>query len=150
MKDCDFYIFTASLSAFDEQLFEDNTTSRLEDSIDLFETVVNSKDLENKECYLIFTKKDLFEKKIKKIEMKSKFPEYTGGKDSKLAFQFIENKFMENVKGDPSLVKILTLDCLDYKTNETILTQILVEKTNWTPPIKDKLDTSEKKFFWQK
>jgi len=61
----DAVVFVAALSEFDQMLFEDETQNRLDEALDLFAQIVNSKWFKETSMILFLNKKDLFEKKLK-------------------------------------------------------------------------------------
>eukprot|EP00475_Leptophrys_vorax_P014248 TRINITY_DN2064_c1_g1_i1.p1 TRINITY_DN2064_c1_g1~~TRINITY_DN2064_c1_g1_i1.p1 ORF type:complete len:366 (-),score=105.24 TRINITY_DN2064_c1_g1_i1:208-1305(-) len=93
-------IFVASLSEYDQTLFEDNSVSRITESLNLFEEVLNMKWFLNHPVLLFLNKRDLFEEKIKKVPLNNVFPEFTGGADYALAAEFMERKFLERGTAD--------------------------------------------------
>ena len=56
-------IFVMSLSEYDQNLYEDNTKNRLEEALELFEEIANSKWFVNTSLLMFMNKRDLFEKK---------------------------------------------------------------------------------------
>jgi len=56
-------LFVMSLSEYDQNLYEDNTKNRLEEAIELFDEIANSKWFINTPILLFLNKRDLFEKK---------------------------------------------------------------------------------------
>jgi len=88
-------IFVASLSEYDQTLFEDNSVSRITESLNLFEGVLNMKWFLNHPVLLFLNKRDLFLEKIKKVALSDVFPEFSGGDDYALAAEFMERKFLE-------------------------------------------------------
>lgn len=71
-------IFISSLSSYNEMMIEDKSTNKLMDSLVVFESLVNNPLFQNTRIILFLNKRDLFEKKIKKISIKDHFPEYDG------------------------------------------------------------------------
>ena len=59
----DCVVFVASLSEFDQHLYEDETKNRLEEALELFAQISNSKWFASTALILFLNKKDLFEKK---------------------------------------------------------------------------------------
>ena len=57
-------VFVASLSEFDQNLFEDETKNRLDEALELFQQISNSKWFQQTSLILFLNKKDLFEKKV--------------------------------------------------------------------------------------
>merc|ERR1712099_180531 len=62
-------IFVASLSCYDEVMFEDDTTNAMLDSVDLFEEICNLRWFINTAMILFLNKKDLFAAKIQKVPL---------------------------------------------------------------------------------
>ena len=58
-------VFVASLSEFDQNLFEDETKNRLDEALELFQQISNSKWFQDTSLILFLNKKDLFEKKVR-------------------------------------------------------------------------------------
>lgn len=79
-KQADFLIFVVSLSDFDQLMFEDDSLKRSEDSINLFQNMVNSPTFSQKPIFLVLNKIDIFEKKLKEFpgEFKKAYPDYEG------------------------------------------------------------------------
>lgn len=74
-------IFVAALSEYDQSLYEDANTNRMTEAIDLFDEICNNRFFENSSMILFLNKKDLFEKKIKKVQINSvkDFADYPHG-----------------------------------------------------------------------
>jgi len=86
-------IFVAAISEYDQLLFEDDSTNRLIESLNLFEEVCNSRWFKNSSIILFLNKSDLFLEKLPKSPLSAIFPEYEGGADFEKAWQFISEKF---------------------------------------------------------
>ncbi|KAJ3438515.1 guanine nucleotide-binding protein g(o) subunit alpha [Anaeramoeba flamelloides] len=87
-------IFCASLSEYDQSLFEDESENRMRESLLLFDEVCNSRWFTDTSIILFLNKTDLFRKKIKTTDPKVCFPEYIGGCDFDTASEFIKDKFI--------------------------------------------------------
>mmetsp|Transcript_13186 Transcript_13186/g.17183 ORF Transcript_13186/g.17183 Transcript_13186/m.17183 type:complete len:376 (+) Transcript_13186:363-1490(+) len=57
-------IFVAAINEYNQVLYEDNTTSRMEEAINLFDEICNSKWFKNTAMILFLNKKDLFREKL--------------------------------------------------------------------------------------
>lgn len=90
-------IFVASLSEYDQLLFEDNSTNRVHESLNLFDEICTSKWFVNSPIILFLNKRDLFQEKITKVPMSNFFPEFTGGADYEKGIEFISSKFLGRV-----------------------------------------------------
>jgi len=88
-------IFCVALSEYDLKLYEDDETNRMHESIKLFKEIANSRWFSEKSMILFLNKKDLFEEKIKRVDLSVTFEDYTGGCDFNNAIQFIKEKFMQ-------------------------------------------------------
>lgn len=81
-------IFVAAINEYDQVLYEDNTQNRLIEALTLFKEISNSPYFSNTSMILFLNKRDLFEKKIKKADIRQfgdseEFPglflDYEGG-----------------------------------------------------------------------
>ncbi|KAG2460775.1 GNA13 protein, partial [Polypterus senegalus] len=75
-------LFLVSSSEFDQVLMEDRQTNRLTESLNIFETIVNNRVFSNVSIILFLNKTDLLEEKVKIVDIKDYFPEYTGDSHS--------------------------------------------------------------------
>eukprot|EP01102_Stenamoeba_stenopodia_P013014 TRINITY_DN415_c0_g6_i1.p1 TRINITY_DN415_c0_g6~~TRINITY_DN415_c0_g6_i1.p1 ORF type:complete len:351 (+),score=84.43 TRINITY_DN415_c0_g6_i1:293-1345(+) len=87
-------IFCVALSEYDLKLYEDDTTNRMHESVKLFREICNNKWFVDTAMILFLNKKDIFEEKIKKVDLKVCFPEYTGGCNFENATTYIRNQFV--------------------------------------------------------
>ncbi|KAJ3256083.1 hypothetical protein HK103_005766 [Boothiomyces macroporosus] len=71
-------LYIVSLSSYDQTMVEDPTVNRMVDALVLFDQIVNNPALSKPDIILFFNKKDLYEKKVKKIPINEFFPEYQG------------------------------------------------------------------------
>ena len=75
----DCVVFVASLSEFDQMLYEDETKNRMDEALELFAQISNSKWFQNTSLILFLNKKDLFEKKLAEGKVFGNFvKDYTG------------------------------------------------------------------------
>lgn len=70
-------LFLASLSAYDQSLYEDDSTNRMEEALELFGQICNSRWFKDTAMILFLNKNDLFEQKIGKTPITVCFPEFT-------------------------------------------------------------------------
>ena len=71
-------LFLASSSEFDQVLLEDRKTNRLQESCDIFETIINNKTFCSVSIILFLNKFDLLKEKIKHVSVKDYFPDFPG------------------------------------------------------------------------
>jgi len=88
-------IFCVALSEYDLKLYEDDQTNRMHESLKLFKEICNSRWFIDTSMILFLNKRDLFEEKIKKVDLKVAFPEYSGGCNYDNAVAFIKDKFFQ-------------------------------------------------------
>ncbi|KAH3902487.1 guanine nucleotide-binding protein subunit alpha SCDLUD_000064 [Saccharomycodes ludwigii] len=88
-------LFCVSLSEYDQTLAEDSSTNRLEESLVLFDSLVNSRWFTNCSVILFLNKIDLFADKITKVPLSNYFPDYTGGPDINKAAKYILWRFLQ-------------------------------------------------------
>jgi guanine nucleotide-binding protein G(i) subunit alpha len=93
-------IFVASLSEYDQTLFEDNSVSRIVESLNLFDEVLKMKWFLNHPVLLFLNKRDLFEEKLKSVPLSKMFPDFAGGADYQQAAQYMERKFLERASDE--------------------------------------------------
>eukprot|EP01098_Paradermamoeba_levis_P003533 TRINITY_DN1592_c0_g2_i3.p1 TRINITY_DN1592_c0_g2~~TRINITY_DN1592_c0_g2_i3.p1 ORF type:complete len:344 (-),score=117.73 TRINITY_DN1592_c0_g2_i3:674-1705(-) len=89
-------IFFSSLSDYDQKLREDENVNRMNESITLFSGVCNISHFDNLPFVLFLNKLDLFNEKIKKVDLRVCFDDYTGGCNPEPAKVFIQEKFLAN------------------------------------------------------
>ena len=91
-------IFCVGISEYDQVIREDGKTNRLHESLELFENICRNEWLHRKPIILFLNKKDLFEEKIRRVNLQVCFPEYKGANDFKQASAYIEKKFIDAAK----------------------------------------------------
>jgi len=87
-------IYCVALNEYDMKLFEDEKVNRMEESLELFEEICNSKWFTKTAMILFLNKIDLFKEKITKVSLKVLFEDYEGNTDFEAASQFIQHKFV--------------------------------------------------------
>ena len=91
-------LFVASLSGYNMTLIEDDTTNRMEESLNLFQAICYNKFFDTASMILFLNKVDLFTEKINNTtqHLCLFFPKYTGpDHDVPAAQQFILDKFLD-------------------------------------------------------
>eukprot|EP01083_Nonionella_stella_P038369 104411_1 len=100
--DANAVIYVVGVSDYDLTLFEDNTTNRLTESIDMFRDVMlNHKLYVGRTVLLFFNKYDLFKEKIKKVPITvavDDFPEELDPNDAEDVIRFVADKFLNVFK----------------------------------------------------
>ncbi|KAM0746958.1 guanine nucleotide binding protein, alpha subunit, partial [Meredithblackwellia eburnea MCA 4105] len=86
-------LFVAAISEIGQQLWEDETISRLDEATMLFESISSSRWFEKSAFVLFLNKVDLFREKLQHVSLASYYPEYNGGASFENACQFMLQKF---------------------------------------------------------
>lgn len=105
-------LFLVSTSEFDEYLREDFTVNRLEESMRVFETLVNYRFLRNVEFILFLNKHDLLREKVKRTNIKNYCDDFDGDPHSlEQVENYLQLKFQNLKHHDP------TVDSQMYSTS---------------------------------
>jgi len=87
-------IFVAAINEYDQVLYEDESTNRMDEALKLFDEICNAKWFVETSLILFLNKKDLFEEKIKQVPLTVQFPEYDGDpNDLEECSSFLRQKF---------------------------------------------------------
>ena len=101
-------IFVTAISEYDQFLFEDRTKNRLEEALELFEEICNSRWFVQSSIMLFLNKKDLFEKKLVEdkvpLNASGKFPMAPETTDLKIAIDWITSLFLKKKKNSDTSV----------------------------------------------
>lgn len=97
-------IFCCALSEYDLKLYEDATVNRMHESLKVFQEICSTKWLEKTDIILFLNKRDIFEEKIRRVDLAVTFPDYKGGKDYEKAKVYIKEQFLtRNARSDRSI-----------------------------------------------
>lgn len=88
-------IFCVALSEYDQVLLEENTQNRLEESLALFDSVVNSRWFSRTSVVLFLNKIDVFAQKLPYLPLEKHFPDYNGGDNINKAVKYILWRFTQ-------------------------------------------------------
>lgn len=101
-------IFCVSLSEYDQTLLEEPDKNRLEESLSLFESVVNSMWFKRTAVILCLNKIDIFIDKLQTSPMEKHFPDYVGGANVNKAVKYILWRFKQLNRANLNLVPYVT------------------------------------------
>ena len=129
-------IFVAALSEYDQRLFEDASQNRMVEALELFGDIINNKYFEKSAIILFLNKRDLFETKVKQVNIADSepFSDYSGPKsDYNGGVKYFLDKFMAKNKSserqiyhhttcatDTSNVRIVFDSCKDIILRENL------------------------------
>jgi len=100
-------LFVAALSEYDMVLFEDETTNRMDEALNLFDEICNSRWFKKTSMILMLNKRDLFADKIMSVPLTVWDPEYAGPNENLPAAQYIQECF-ESKNKESATKKIYT------------------------------------------
>jgi len=90
----DAVIVFAAISEYDQFLNEQDTVPRMEEALNLFQSIVNQKQFAKTPIVLFLNKWDLFEQKLKtKPLQEGYFKDYTGTNDPNECYEYIKKQF---------------------------------------------------------
>ncbi|TID16308.1 hypothetical protein CANINC_004210 [Pichia inconspicua] len=101
-------IFCVSLSEYDQTLLEAPDRNRLEESLSLFESVVNSMWFKRTAVILCLNKIDIFIDKLQTSPLEKYFPDYVGGANVNKAVKYILWRFKQLNRANLNLVPYVT------------------------------------------
>jgi len=82
-----------ALNEYNMRLVEDDRVNRMLESMDLLKQLIRLPQFSRTSFILFFNKADLFREKIKTIDLRLCFPDYSGSSEES-ALQFITQKFL--------------------------------------------------------
>ena len=88
-------IFVIGLTEYNQTLAEDANVNRLQESIQLFDSIVNSRWFIRSSIIFFMNKTDLFRDRLKRFPLELYYSDYVHGADSKKAAKFILLQFLE-------------------------------------------------------
>lgn len=71
-------LFVSALSNFCQNMWEDDSINRLDDSLELFDKVIHQDCFEDKDIWLYLNKKDIFKEVIRRIDLHEWYDNYNG------------------------------------------------------------------------
>mmetsp|Transcript_9591 Transcript_9591/g.13203 ORF Transcript_9591/g.13203 Transcript_9591/m.13203 type:complete len:356 (+) Transcript_9591:128-1195(+) len=117
-------IFCVAMSEYDLKLYEDDTTNRMHESLKLFKEICNSRWFIDTSMILFLNKKDLFQDKIKKIDLNVCFEDYKGGKNYESASEFIKEKFVNQNENPKKHIYVHFTQATDTKNVEVVFNAV--------------------------
>jgi len=114
-------LFVAAISEYDQNLYEDETTNRMVEALNLFEEICNSRWFNDTNMILMLNKRDLFAEKIKTVPLKVCFAEYDGANTYDEGCEFVKNQFESRNKNQNSKVIYTHVTCATDTQNITVV-----------------------------
>jgi len=99
------FFFIASLGDYDQLMYEDNSTNRMTEAMELFGRTINNTFFINHQVILFLNKKDIYSNKYKLKPLKATFPNYEGNSEDD-GIKYITTQFLNANKGNPDRITI--------------------------------------------
>ncbi|ELP83990.1 guanine nucleotide-binding protein alpha-1 subunit, putative [Entamoeba invadens IP1] len=123
-SDVDCAIFVTSLAEYDMKLYEDGNTSRLTESVAVFKDIMTNEFLKNAVKLIFLNKMDLFEEKLTKTALNVIFPDYTGGDNSVMGAQYIQQLFTGKLQAEEMVVSGAETGNIEGAVSEKVYTNL--------------------------
>mmetsp|Transcript_8566 Transcript_8566/g.9718 ORF Transcript_8566/g.9718 Transcript_8566/m.9718 type:complete len:353 (+) Transcript_8566:61-1119(+) len=88
-------LFVAAISEYDQKCFEDDKTNRVQEALELFDKMCNSRWFQDTAMIVFLNKRDLFEEKLKKVPLTTFFEDYTGDNSYEDAARYVTKQFTD-------------------------------------------------------
>jgi len=109
-------LFVAAMNEYDQVLYEDEKTNRMDEALKLFAEVCNSRWFRTTAVILFLNKRDLFGEKIKYVPLSLSFPNYVGPNSYEFGCNFLRNLFKSQSKKKDATIYI-HITCATDKDN---------------------------------
>ncbi|KAL5640704.1 hypothetical protein ACGC1H_001251 [Rhizoctonia solani] len=130
-------VFLVSLNGYDQCLFQDFSVNRMQDAMNTWSLICDSKYFRSTNIILLFNKDDLFTEKVKKSPIKQYFPDYEGPEsDAAEGRNYFRERFLklsskisaDSVRpgGDPPLRKREIYTHYTTATSDATLSRVIM------------------------
>ena len=89
----DVVLFVVAMSEYDQTLLENTNVNRMQESLNVFDSVCNNRWFLKSAILLFLNKKDVFDEKLIYSPMENYFPEYAKEKEKEGPNEFIQSQF---------------------------------------------------------
>ncbi|KAF5376313.1 hypothetical protein D9615_008464 [Tricholomella constricta] len=97
----DALIFLASVSDYDQTLYEDASVLRMQESLTLFDSLCHSQVFLNIPMIIVLNKMDLLAEKLRHSPLIEYFPDFKGGTDCDAACEYILHRCFHKPRSEP-------------------------------------------------
>jgi len=119
-------IFVTAISEIDQYLFEDENTPRIEESLNLFEDIVNNDFFKDTPVILFMNKDDILQEKLAEgIDPHITCPKYDDGCDYDLFTSYLKTQFHKRNKNPKREIYIRTTNALDRENMEFVFAAVI-------------------------
>ena len=129
-KRADVFVYVASLSEYDEVLYEDSSKNRMEEAMDTFEAVLNEEHTRNRPVYLVLVKHDLLMEKLEKervpLNASGQFPQAPKELDTAKALDWIIGEYkLRSERAGRTITKVTTMNTTSYEDVNAFIRDLL-------------------------
>ena len=117
-------VFVAAISEYNQVVAEDRSKNRMQEALELFEQIANSKHFEGIDIILVLNKKDLFEQKIRTVDPVTWFPDYKGGCDFIKAEAYFKAQFEKRINDKKKMLYTYTTCATDTSSMQVVFTAV--------------------------
>jgi len=121
-------IFCVGISEFDQVLYEDNQTNRLQESLKLFHEICTSKWFSQAAVILFLNKEDLFREKIRQGKsISTTFPDFPGPNDYQTSIKYLSHQFtnvIDPLTNQPRLIHSHVTTATDTKNVQVVFAAV--------------------------
>lgn len=114
-------LFIASLNEFDQVLAEDRSRNRLNESLDLFQGIISLPWFDKVDILLFLNKKDLFQEKVKTVDLGQYHSDYKDGKENyEAACKWIEDQYVGRNENKKKKIYVHVTDATNSQNVEFV------------------------------
>lgn len=117
-------IFVVNLADYDQVLLEESSQNRMIESLELFDSVVNSRWFMNTSIILFLSNVPQFKRKLAYSPLSNYFPDYSGGNDVNRAAKYILWRFNQVNRAHLQLFPHLIIDPNDPWNIQLVLAAV--------------------------
>ena len=117
-------IFVASLSCYDEVVFEDEDTNAMHEALEVFKEQINNPIFSEISFILFLNKSDLFHEKILKVPITSAFPEYDGAQEAEACYEYIKQQFKKQANDQERHIYVHCTTATDKDNVERVFNDV--------------------------
>jgi GTPase SAR1 family protein len=125
-------IYLVAASEYNQLLYEDDTTNRMRENLELYCDVINNVEFASKPVILVLNKMDVFKEKMKSYDFRVAFPDYDGGQDPEVAIDYLKDIYEKKRSTDAPFYCFETMATDTEKLKETFedICQVIKDLVN--------------------
>jgi len=117
-------LFFASLSEYNQQLWEERKVNRMQESLKLFDEIVNCAWFKDTAIILFLNKSDIFREKVKNYPLSDYYADYEGGDDFEAGCDYIKGLYLTLNENSNRTVIVHITCCTDTEQSRKVLESV--------------------------